>query len=661
MLKRDIIDTLDKQILYCPNSAFYNDCKIEIEKYENDIIKEIPFNKYFIESVRIHILNNKNYNIYICSEEIEGCSVLQIEMSKPVKQIYFRQLACIDKYNSILSLEDRQDPFYIKDIHVKNIHINITTKKISEERIYNLNNCYEIVTYIFGMETYNMINYQRLDKIIRFIKRFKNEENNGYKLLEDINVQIKKYGTKLRDQFIIINNAFYNAMGLVEKNKIELLGNLDWNIEDAKKISSEFPDNIKCIIKTNENTLVDKHGIINGYNYKILCEKIPQLIGARNIYDIISDPTYNITFMGLKFVSFEYIVTRSLLECSSSNFTDLLMYERSLDHDIGDRLCIPNMTIIKGKIRIYNKKRIERLIIKIKEKIEKEYEERITIEEIENRLKKCNDQAFDIYKGKHLYDQDMALIKKYHLDIKRSIFKKYCYKITNLLDIGSGQLTDSQFWTEQRIVNVIGIEPSKASIENGLKRLEKFGTTVNIKIINGVGNDKWNQLEKYSPIYKHKYDVITFQFTIHYMIYDIETVINNIVDVCKTGTLVIITCMDGNYIHREINKNGNIEIKNKNEIIFAIYPYSENYDSKSEEFPKESDVIVYFKGAYGVSNGSIEPLVNVNELTRLFNKYDFMLECKVGFLEYNSKIKYRMSNEQKSVSRHYITLIYKKR
>jgi hypothetical protein len=206
-------------------------------------------------------------------------------------------------------------------------------------------------------------------------------------------------------------------------------------------------------------------------------------------------------------------------------------------------------------------------------------------------------------------------------------------------------------WNRVGVKNVVGIEPSVESIKNGIKKIEKFGTKTKITMINGIGDTDWKANDKYNEIFKHKYDIITFNYTLHYMINSIDVLVKNLLQVVKSGTTVIITCMDGNMIQNEITKNKKVEVRNNQEPIFAIMP--------TDEYSSDKSVIVYFKGAYGVASGSIEPLVDVNATIDILRKYGFTLIERKNFLEYNSKYKNEMSSVQKRVSGYYISLIFK--
>lgn len=319
-------------------------------------------------------------------------------------------------------------------------------------------------------------------------------------------------------------------------------------------------------------------------------------------------------------------------------------------------ICIPNLAINNNQIIVYDDNYKNKLFESIQNILEKEHNIKMSIFDISKIIKKC-----DIYKGKSIYDPYTATIRHFHLDVKEQLYYKYCKNIDYLLDIGIGKSTDMQFINKIGVKNVIGIEPSVESIQLGKERQLKFNSNskTNLDIINGFGDEDWTKDIKYNKVLDHIYDVITFQFTIHYMMYNIEILMKNILRVSKKNTKIIITCMNGKLIHKDLNKNGKIEIMNsRKEPIFAIYG---QYDFKdNNQIPKQSDILVYFKGSYGVVNGSIEPLVDIDRLIRFFNNNGFSIIEMKDFLSYNSKNKEKMDNIQKKVSYYYTSIVFEK-
>ena len=68
---------------------------------------------------------------------------------------------------------------------------------------------------------------------------------------------------------------------------------------------------------------------------------------------------------------------------------------------------------------------------------------------------------------------------------------------------------------------------------------------------------------------------------------------------------------DANKIHNDFKKYKQVEVRNRQEPIFAIIPMYTERDNIPE---RNNNIMVYFKGAYGVSSGSIEPIIDIEKL-----------------------------------------------
>jgi len=331
------------------------------------------------------------------------------------------------------------------------------------------------------------------------------------------------------------------------------------------------------------------------------------------------------------------------------NFDFLFLIKKIFGYSFVGSWCIPNLIVQNDKLIVYNEKAIDKLYQKMQQNLLKNYRLKVSIDEIETYFNKCNIYGFDIYKGTPEWDKDTSLIKKFHLDVKRKIYEKYCRNINMLFDVGCGRLTDIFYWNENNIKNVHCIEPSKDSINSGQQKYEKVKNQIKTKIlvVEGLGDINWNDEEKYKKFLNQTYDVITFQFTIHYMINNIDILMKNIRTISKPKTKIIITCMNGNLILEDLKKD-DIIVRNKNEnhIIFAISKYSDD------------DILVYLKGGYGMENGSIERIVETKKLIQKFKENNYQLIEEKNFLNYNSKYKDQMNSEQKKVSYYYTSLIF---
>ena len=332
-----------------------------------------------------------------------------------------------------------------------------------------------------------------------------------------------------------------------------------------------------------------------------------------------------------------------------NNFPAMIMIKKIFGYTFNDNICLPNMVINNNIMTIFNDETIDTLCQKTHKELKNIYNIDLSLVEIRKHLYKCHEHGFDIYKGIPDRDPDTDMIKKFHLDVKRNIYNKYCRNVNFLFDAGCGRLTDLFYWNDAGIRNVYCVEPSKDSILSGKDRLNGVKNKIKTKIlvVEGVGDTNWGIDKKYNEIIKNKYDIITFQFTIHYMIDKFNVLMKNLLSISKHGTKVIITCMDGNLINEELNQTDKIEVRNtKNEIIFAI-----------ADAPNDN-LLVYLKGGYGMEHGSIEKLVNVNKLSKIFTENGYKQLERKPFLEYNSRIKDQMTTIQKKVSKYYTSIVF---
>ena len=141
------------------------------------------------------------------------------------------------------------------------------------------------------------------------------------------------------------------------------------------------------------------------------------------------------------------------------------------------------------------------------------------------------------------------------------------------------------------------------------------------------------------------------------MMNNIDIIIKNLEKVIKSGTKIIITCMDGNKIQNDFIKFRKVEIRNKQEPIFAIVPF---YKVTSEIPDKDNNILVYFKGAFGVSSGSLEPIIDINKLIKIFEDHGLKLLKRKNFADYNIPIRSKLYPNQLKVSSYYMSLIFEK-
>jgi hypothetical protein len=106
-----------------------------------------------------------------------------------------------------------------------------------------------------------------------------------------------------------------------------------------------------------------------------------------------------------------------------------------------------------------------------------------------------------------------------------------------------------------------------------------------------------------------------------------------------------------------INTRGRLEVKASQEPIWGVYAVDEQ---AKHPMPKLFEVLVYFKGTYGVDKGSIEYLVNTDDLISQFKERSFKLVEKNNLDQIKNKYYFKMSKTQLRVSKYHMVLVFEK-
>ena len=666
MITTNILKSLDDYIEKNPYLEFYKESKKQISEMASPL-KEIPTdNPYILEAVRIELLANK-YNIYLSNKlhKPSDDTYRLLKLDKISKDNLLFQLELFNKHNDILAIDNSikiPDIDFDQNDMLYDVYIIFTKDKIEDDNNYiELKNSYEILGYVCGIESINILKYQKMDRIINFINGKNKDASDIYILLNKylhISQTNKPYQ---RDRMLVMSGAIFQIIGLTYTRDVDVLIITNKNrkyVDDTVDRFNEYKLDIDLHIRDENNNWIENNHKIVKYQSQWLTTTLPNLGGASDIFDVVSNPKYHMIIMGIKFFNLDLTIKKILSRSNASSLTDLIMLEKINGYKI-ENLCVPNMTIRQGRLVVFTRSYIKKLIKTIKFKLRDYYKYNMEIEELQTYIKRCTSENFDIYKGKTIYDPDTSLIKRYHADVKLLIFQKYGKGLKTLLDIGSGQMTDMKMWKEMEIDHVIGIEPSIHSINNAYERMERYNIK-NIEIINGTGDADWKQSDIYKQIFDYKYDIITLQYTIHYMIHNLDQLITNLLNVMKDGCIIFINCMDGNKISKEIQNGKHIEVRNDTEPIFTISRYDDGSDQNQQENNKSSvPILVYFKGAHGVASGSVEFIVDIDNLISEFEKHNITLIDRKPFLFYKSKNSRKMSDIQKRVSSYYVSLVFK--
>ena len=171
--------------------------------------------------------------------------------------------------------------------------------------------------------------------------------------------------------FIVFSGAIFQTIGLTYTRDIDVLILAENNKPDeVKKMNAQCSDNS---IVLDPTILASDGKWYQGeknleYKNLWLTYLLPKSVGVDDILDIAADPKYYFIFMGIKFTSLKLNINRFLSRSNDSSLADLVMLEKINGYKIGDDLCIPNMTIRQGTIKIFDEKNIKILQTNVKKK-----------------------------------------------------------------------------------------------------------------------------------------------------------------------------------------------------------------------------------------------------------------------------------------------------
>lgn len=237
-------------------------------------------------------------------------------------------------------------------------------------------------------------------------------------------------------------------------------------------------------------------------------------------------------------------------------------------------------------------------------------------------------------------------MRKYHNDIKKSLYNKYKSKST--LELCSGRGGDLLKWISSGTEKVIGFDICEKSIQECYSRMKSMSGT----------KDKDYRFYKLDLTTKQtlnkiqdtigeqtKFNSICCQFGIHYFFVN-ENALTNFINICKDhledSGKVILTFMDSKKVLKFLGKdNTKYKLSEDGEI---EYYFNCDENSKKEECLTRP-LFVYLNGNNILSRTSNEYLIDFEKLESLLKKENIFLLEKQNFnLENGSEIEKEISN-----------------
>lgn len=636
------------------NIELYNNVVEYFKNYEiKNIINE---NEYELIGIIIYLFLNKDkYKVGINVNSIpnQNTIIRKLTMDNKILKNFFYSLLSNDfiiNYN-LIQKSEKYD-----------IYICIDTKnlKYNDYQIIPKNINLASLTQLFGIENINILKYINIDRSFQLqqTKEGKNSDNQMdlYKKLFLKNNDYEKYTS------VVLSSMILYIIGTTTAEDIDPMIYNVMDNKEIKEIANKMSNNnIDYILLNKNNIWYWEKTKSNAYwmTYAI-SEEWVKSVGASNIQELFFNSKYHFYFNNIKFTSLELEISRLFKRNSPFAYVDLYALKKFNYHDLKLQCKMPQLRKRCGKITCIDINTYKKTIKTIKTFLYEWHKIDVTIKELEN-IFMCNEiNPYNKYlknvNTANLFDN----LRKYHQYIKSYYLEKYCKNINILLDVGSAHLKSLKFWKKYNIKHIISLEPSKDLYNFGLKVIEKNDfAKKRVKYIRATGEKDWlsgnaglnnNSKKMLINLKKTKADVITFEFSLHYMLYNIDSLMKNINNFSKKNTYVIIHCINGNLIEENMTKNDKISVYHNKEEVFYIKKQYKN----SDEYKK---VDIYFKGAQGLNNVVTEYVIYPNYLINKFIEYDFKLIEFTKFLDHEY-FKFNLQDYEIQVSNNYVTYVF---
>lgn len=676
----DLLNTLNRSIY---RTSFYSKCVDYLKRIsnKNSPIYEIENVNYVLEPMRLYFINS-NVPLYLylsnnlpqmANESKFKYAYRKLALTVKSQDALFRQINAI-KLGTLKGLCSDEDDTDSNTEEITRLSFNgtnsvkyllISLDQVPSDNIKNLYfkvpSNYATLSLLLGIKSLDILEYQNLDRFCGYINSDNKTILKELKPLFDFYDFHKDLTTIEKERILVFSGCVLTVLGTVYTNDVDLMyiavGEKHDGIEEFKrKIKTNKDYDAHLIFKDHiEKTAPNK---VRSYLFDWFTRGWPQLDNANTIFDVVADPEHHFHFMGIKFISLELTVKRIQKRAYSSSYVDLIMLEK-FNNYTKTKICFPNLSIREGIISIYDDKLIDTKLKSIQGYLKEWHDVDMSYDELKSKIFMCRDKPFDIYASRPLryrYTNDIII---YHTNVMNYYVDNYFDK-EKLLDIGAGPLRQAEYYEEIGIKHLVAIEPSKESIKTGLERYEtKTKKRMKLDFIEGIGDEIWSGNPVYQPVMDNApYKSILFKFTIHYMIKNLDILLDNLVSTVTPDATIIISCIDGTKLMERMKNKKKYEIYLGDDPLYGVYDFPSKDDTENYK-----QIMIYFKGVYGVESGSIEYIVDINYLIDKFKQIGFDIILSKNFMDIDvpelNKLRSNYNDAQKRVSQLHHLLIFK--
>lgn len=544
--------------------------QIHMLSYFHDIIKNINLSTTpeIIEAIRIYLVDHLNdFNYYIMDRKMMKSVNSKILMTRSYHEYYLNNN---DIYKILSQIDAIQQDGILKDIcndnkkkeNIYNIFFVVTAKKNEIDAsnfIRKITHKYSI-NLLMGIETIKMIKHQNINRVCNYYKSSDDFINNSLNTFEEYYIFFKNTNENITRNIILISGTILHTLGTTYTSDIDMI----------YLSPDDDPNNNESIIKilTSKNfidfhliygdTVIKKDNQQMTYMYQWLYRNWPNLAGANDLDEVIHNPVYHYYYMGMKFVSVDMTIKRIISRSSATGYVDLYALKKYNNYNIN--ICIPNISLRQGNVMVYDDSNLKKTIKRIKIYFQEWHREKISINELKNKIKRCaNTSPFIIHP---ITNQIAINAENYVHDTIKTTQNKYTSNIIIDADFAINNITD--------IINIFG-------------SIDDVDTVIMLNSLKYILPDLDNVLS----ILQKKSNIHRIFFT--YFDYDAFT----------------------------NDENTKYEVFQEDELVYGVYIF---HQENNKSYNK---IIVYYKGVYDQHQGSLEYAISMKKCLKIFEKYGF--------------------------------------
>ena len=545
----------------------------------------------------------------------------------------------------------------IKLLKTNKVYFCISNKKIDYQIIPTT---HSIATYtqLFGIENINILKYINYDRVLKF--KTTKEGKHSISELSKYKKLIEKHPDYITNCYNIWSSLVLFMIGTTTAMDVDIMIYNTMDNKTLNRLSKELYKDIDAVILNKDRTWycvkTDEYKYWMSY---AISEEWVKEVGANNIENVFFNSKYCFYMYGIKFISLELQIEKLIKRNSASSYADLLSIKQFNNPKLEIK-CVSKLRFRVGSTTIINDNEYSKLLDTIKYYMKEWHNVNYPIVELKKILPLCKEEAYNKYLVKINTKNLFNNLRTYHQYIKELYIGKHCSKCNMLLDVGSAHLKSLRFWKKLGVKNIIAIEPSEDLYKIGISRQQKNTfAKEHITYIRGVGEKNLESGEaglnsKSKELFKSIKNVnancITFEFTIHYMLYNIDVLLTNIIRFCARNTKVIIHCLNGDIIESLLSDKKKHNITLNKDVVFYVEKMYKNTDEHKK-------INVYFKGTQGLDNVVSEYIVTPKDIIDTFVKNGFELTEFTKFQEHKPH-QYNLSEYELKVSMLYVTYVF---